>query len=440
MKSPRVSLAALMFAQAQVTFNDCAAKLMLVSLAQQLAASRGWDPKTVTALLTALLVLPYILFGPVCGWLSDRFSKRSVINVALVVQLALMGVLIATLGLRSFEAAVAIFFLLSTQTAILAPAKRGIILEYVSAAELSRMVGYMEMANITAILVGSFAGGQLFSHWLVQTGDSWRAATFTTWTLTVLSALALGVFQLAHKTPSQSTESFRWSVWGRHFADALEVWRNRPLWRATLGICFFYGIGSYISALIPQVALELEHAGVRTGAVQGRMLLMVGIGTMFGTLSAGLFSRRGIELGLAPIGGAMLGLVLLTLGFVAPGTTGFTVLLIAAGFSSGLFLVPLYAFVQQEAGDNRRGRILAGVSLLDSGVGIGASLLYGFIAGDRWLAQPLPVQFFILAGATFAMLGYGLHHLPYQTLCTVMRIVGRVFYRVKVLGFEHLPA
>ncbi len=440
MKLPRASLTALLIAQAQVTFNDCAAKLMLISLAQQLTKTEGWDAKWVAAVIGSLLALPYILFGPVCGWLSDRFSKRTVINAALIIQLLVMALLIATLGLKSFQAAVAVFFLLSLQTAILAPAKRGIILEYVGPEQLSRWVGYMEMLNITAILVGSFAGGLLFSHWLGAGVDQWQAARNTAWVLAGLSAGAWAVFQLAHKTPAQSTERFQWSLWVRHFTDVAEVWRNRPLWRATMGICFFYGVGSYVSALIPQVAFALENGGVRTGAVQGTMLLMVGIGTMFGTLSAGLFSRRGIELGLAPIGGAILAAVLLALAFAAPGTAWFTAGLIIAGFASGLFLVPLYAYVQQHAGDHRRGRILAGVSLLDSGVGLGANLLYGVIAGDSGFAWSLPAQFFLLAAATLAMVGYGLFHLPYQTVCTVMRVVGRLFYRVKVRGLEHIPA
>ena len=394
MKSPRVSLAALLLAQAQVTFNDCAAKLMLVSLAQQLAKVQGWDAKWVTALLGALLVLPYILFGPVCGWLADRFSKRRVINAALLIQIVVIGLLIVTLGFRSFEAAVAVFFLLSVQTAILAPAKRGIILEYVGQDRLSRSVGYMEMLNITAILVGSFVGGSLFSHWLGADGDPWLAAKSTAWVLMGLSGIGWAIFQLAGKTPAQSTEPFRWSLWARHFTDVAEVWRNRPMWRATMGICFFYGVGSYVSALIPQAAFELESGGVRTGQVQGIMLLMVGVGTMFGTLSAGLFSRRGVELGLAPIGGMLLAAVLFALGFITPGSNWFIAGLIMAGFASGLFLVPLYAFVQQLAGDHRRGRILAGVSFLDSGVGLGASLLYGVIAGDSGFARPLHAQFF----------------------------------------------
>ena len=37
------------------------------------------------------------------------------------------------------------------------------------------------------------------------------------------------------------------------------------------------------------------------------------------------------------------------------------------------------------------------------------------------------------------MVGYGLHYLPYQTLCTTMRLIGRIFYRVKVRGLENVP-
>ncbi|MBI2814747.1 MAG: MFS transporter [Opitutae bacterium] len=440
MKYPRVSLAALMGAQAQVTFNDCAAKLMLILLAQQLARTEGGDAKMIAALIGALLALPYILFGPVCGWLSDRFSKRDVLNAALLLQIAVMGLLLVALAAKSFASAVACFFLLSAQTAVLAPAKRGIILEYVGPEKLSRFVGLMEMFTITAILVGSFGGGLMFSHWLGQGGDPWRAALSTAWVLAGLAVAAWAVFQLAQKTPAQSPEPFHWNLWVRHFRDITEVWRDRPLWRATLGICFFYGVGSYVSLLIPQVAAELERGGARTGAVAGMMLLMVGVGTMGGNLFAGFFSRRGVELGLAPIGGALLVVALFALGFSPPGTGVFTGLLVFAGFSSGLFLVPLYAFIQERAGDRRRGRILAGVSLLDSAVGLGASLFYGAVAGAGALHWPPHAQFFLLTAVTLGMLAYGLYHLPHQTVCTVMRLVGRIFYRVKVLGREHVPA
>ena len=189
---------------------------------------------------------------------------------------------------------------------------------------------------------------------------------------------------------------------------------------------------------LPQVAFELEQGGVRTAAVSSLMLLMLGVGTTFGNLFAGLFSRRGVELGLAPIGGLLLMLALLFLGLVTPGSGLFTALLIVSGFASGLFLVPLYAFIQERAGDHRRGRILAGVSLLDSLAGALASGLYWLVASDARLGWSPVTQWFLLAALTLGMLVYALRHLPHQTVCTVMRIIGPLFYRVKEIGRAHV--
>ena len=440
MKSPRASLAALLTAQAQETFNDCAAKMMLGALAQQLARASGEDSKPVLALIAALLVLPYIAFGPVCGWLSDRYPKRTVLNWTLVSQIGVMLLLVAALWLQSFWGAMFGFFLLCAETAVLAPAKRGILLEYVGPQRLSRWVGYMEMFNITAILVGSFAGGAMFSHWFATGGDPWQAALNTAWVLTALAVIAWAVFQVADPTESKSAEPFRWNLWVRHFSDIFEMQRTRPLWRATMGICFFYGVGGYATVLLQQVGFELTQGGPTAALTSGKLLLMVGFGTMVGNLLAGLISRRGVELGLAPLGGAALAVVLVALGYTTPGTTQFTVLLIATGFSSGFFLVPLYAFIQERAGDHRRGRILAGVSLLDSIAGLAAAAIYGLVASDAALAWSVSTQFFLMAAVTLVMLAYALYHLPHQTVCTVMRLFGRIFYQVKVLGRDQVPA
>lgn len=439
MKLPRASLAALLVAQAQETFNDCAAKFMLMALSQQLARTAGDDPTSMMSVIAMLLVAPYVLFAPVCGWLSDRFSKRSVLNWTLVSQIVVMLLLTGALALHSFTLALVAFFLLSAETAVLAPAKRGILLEYVGEQQLSRWVGYMEMLNMTAILVGTFAGGWLFSHWLQATGDLWAAGEKVCWWLTGLAVFAWGFFQVAQPTKAQSAEPFRASLWYRHFVDIAEVWRERPLWRTTMGICFFYGIGGYFLLLVPEVAFQMEAGGPRTGAVSALMLLWVGVGTMLGNLAAGLLSRRGVELGLAPIGGFLLFAVLVTMAFTPFTGHAFSALLVAAGFSTGLFVVPLYAFLQQRAGDHRRGRILAGVALLDSLAGLAVSYLYRVMAKDSLLDWSPHAQIALLAVATFAMLLYGVWHIPHHTVCTAMRLVGPLFYRVRSIGWENIP-
>ena len=439
MKLPRASLAALLTAQAQETFNDCAAKFMLIALTQQLARGHGVDPKPVISLIAALLILPYILFGPFCGWLADRFPKRTVLNWVLFAQIGVMGLLAAALRLKSFRGAMVCFFFLSVVMAVLSPAKRGILLEYVGPSRLSRFVGFMEMFNISAMLVGSFAGGQLFAYWLGTGGDVWQAGMRVALLLTGLSVLAWLFFQVARPTQAQSREPFRWSLWVRHFTDVAEVWHDRPLWRATMGICFFYGLGGYLTLLLPQIAYELQHGGMQTSAVSSTLLLMVGVGTLVGNLSAGLLSRRGVEIGLAPLGGALLVVTLLGLGFQPLGGRAFTGLLVLAGFSSGFFLVPLYAYIQQQAGDHRRGRVLAGVSLLDSLAGVVVSGLYLLVAGDGTLAWNPHAQIFLLAALTLGMLIYGVWHIPHHTVCTVMRLIGPLFYRVKSRGAENIP-
>ncbi len=429
-----------MAAQAQVTFNDCAAKMMLIALVQQLAKAAGYDPKPTVTLITALLVLPFVMFAPVCGWLGDRFAKSRVLNFALILQIVAMALLIGALWFKSLAASLGCFFLLSVQAAIFAPAKRGIVVEYAGEQKLSRFVGLMEMFTITAILVGSFAGGVMFSHLLQQGGDAWKAAEVTAWILGGLSIVGWLVFQMAQPTRAHADTPFTAGIWIQHFKDVAEVWRDRPMWRATLGICFFYAVGGYVSILLPQVGFELENGGPRSAAVAGVMLLMIGVGTMLGNLFAGFFSRKGIELGLVSLGGALLTATLFALAWADAGSHAHTALLITAGFSTGLFLVPLYAFVQQKAGNHRRARVLAGVGFLDSIAGLLAYAVYLGVASDGGLGWSVTSQYFLLAFGAFAMLVWGVRHIPHQTVCTVMRLIGPIFYRVKTIGHENLPA
>jgi acyl-[acyl-carrier-protein]-phospholipid O-acyltransferase/long-chain-fatty-acid--[acyl-carrier-protein] ligase len=248
------------------------------------------------------------------------------------------------------------------------------------------------------------------------------------------------VFRFAEPTHAQTNTLFTTALWFQHFKDVAEVWRDRPLWRATLGICFFYAVGGYVSMLMPQVGFELERGGAQSGAVASLMLLKIGVGTMFGNLFSALFSRKGIELGLISIGGALLTATLFALGWAVPGSPIHTALLILAGFSTGLFLAPLYAFVQQKAGNHRRGRVLAGIGFLDSIAGLLAYALYRVIASDDALGWSVPAQYFFLALCALLMFVWGVRHIPHQTVCTIMRVVGPIFYRVKTLGRENMPA
>ncbi|HUJ42042.1 MAG TPA: MFS transporter [Opitutaceae bacterium] len=434
------SLVALLAAQAQATFNNSAANLVVFALVQFRGVLSATDTDAVKGLLSGLLVAPLVVFAPPAGWVNDRFSKSRVLNVALAAQLIIMALLTAAIWLRLLWAAVACLLLLALQTTVFAPAKRAILLELVSPPKLSRAVGLMEMLSVTAILFGGFGGGRVFDIGIGDSGDPWRGALWPMVILTGLSALSWIAFQWVEATPAQSQEPFRFGLFLRHGSQLLELWRSRPLFRATLGIMFFYGLGAYVYLLLLQIGAEAHDGGVGSATATSTMLLVMGAGTMLGNFTAGLFSRRGVELGLVPLGGILLVVAAVALGLL-PHHAGmaFHAWLILAGFASGLFLVPLYAFIQQTAGNHRRGRVLAGVGMLDSLAGFAGSGLFVLVASDRLLDLSPANQFFVLAGLTLLMLLYALRHVSNEAVNLALRALSALFYRVRIQGAENLP-
>ncbi|MDD3179674.1 MAG: MFS transporter [Opitutaceae bacterium] len=448
MKSPRFSLAALLGAQAQVMFNSNAAQLMLIALAQfpgVLGAES--DPDAIRSLLGVFLVVPFLLFSPLAGWFTDRFSKTVVLNLSLGMQFVSMVLLVTALWLHSLWGAVACFILLPLQATIFAPAKRAVLREMVPAVRLARVVGWMEMLSVTALLLGGFGGGRMFDFFAARAqlggpggvNAAWQAALMTAIILTVASAVSWLLFQIVERTPAQSSEPFGASLFVRHGALLTELWQARSLFRAAMGIVFFYSLGGFVYLLLTHIGAEVHQGGVGSGTDAGIMLLLLGFGTMLGNISAGLLSRRGIELGLVPIGGTLLLLALLVLSLVGEPGVAFSAGLVTAGFAGGMLVVPLYAFIQETAGAHSRGRVLAAVGLMDSAGGLLASGLFFVFNNDRLLNWGHSAQILFLAAFTLGMLVWALWHLPHDTVCSVMRLIGPIFYWVQVRGAAHVP-
>ena len=440
--SPSRSLARLLAAQGLVTFNSSAANFVLLSLVQfRGVLPEASDAEFIKGLLNFLLAAPLVLFAPTAGWVNDRFAKSRVLNYCAAGQVLALVLLAAALWAHLLWGAIAALILIALQTVVFAPAKRAILLELVGPQKLSRAVGLTEMLSVTAILFGGFGGGRIFDFWAAGTVDPWHGALAATGVLALFASAAWGILAGLDATRAQSAEPFRWSLLVRHGAQVRELWRDVPLRRATYGIMFFYGLAGYVYLLVLQIGADAHARGIGSATAAGVLMLLMGGGTMLGNFTAGIFSRRGVELGFIPIGGVLLGASLAALAWQAPHFgLWFHVDLVIAGFASGLFLVPLYAFIQQNAGDDRRGRILAGVGLFDSLAGLAGIVLYTTTAADRTLDLSPVGHLRLLAGLTLVMLVYSLRHTGHQAVCVVLRTISALFYRVRVEGLEHVPA
>ena len=177
------SLRAVMTVQTQNAFNDNVVRFTLLGIALivlqgQTMMINGKPVAIDTAYkntIGILISLPFVIFAPIAGWASDRFSKRSVIQTCLWAQIAIIVAIICAMISRSIWLATAGFFVLAIQSAFFGPAKLGIMKELVGSKKLSVVSGWMQMLTIVAIIFGSPVGGAGFKKASDYIPDIWMA-------------------------------------------------------------------------------------------------------------------------------------------------------------------------------------------------------------------------------------------------------------------------
>ncbi len=117
----------LVFVQAQNAFNEKAAQFILIPLGVWLAfnhASYGPDSwaNNLQYILGCIFGLPYILFSPMVGWLSDRFSKTRIIQIMSFLQIIVLFALFMCFKYENIGMAVFWFCIFSIQATVLSPA------------------------------------------------------------------------------------------------------------------------------------------------------------------------------------------------------------------------------------------------------------------------------------------------------------------------------
>jgi acyl-[acyl-carrier-protein]-phospholipid O-acyltransferase/long-chain-fatty-acid--[acyl-carrier-protein] ligase len=171
-------------------------------------------------------------------------------------------------------------------------------------------------------------------------------------------------------------------------------------------------------------------------ALSGLPLAVLGIGIGIGSVLAGHLSASKIETGLIPPGciGLVVGLVLL--GLIPPSLTWALALMTLLGIASGFINVPINALIQWRSPADRRGAVIA----------LGNTFMFGGIMagslGAGLLSQiGLSASEILVACGVIALVGtaFVFWLLPESLLRFVVAILPRLFYRLTVIGQEHVP-
>lgn len=394
-----ISTWSVLLVQCQNAFNDNFLKILLISLAGVVAKGTLLGDQA-QYLMSALIPIPFVLFAPVAGFLSDRFPKSVVIFWCVVGQLGIFGVVLLSFYLHNPWLGIFAFFLLAAQSTAFSPAKQGILKELVGSKNLGMVNGLMQMLVMIGILGGIFLGGTWFGAIMKKTdgADPWRAAMIPTLVIAGIALIPLIVKVSIQRTPVYSHAKFTGDIWLRHFRHLRELLAEGQLRRTVLGISYYWLLASFLGALMVSFGKE-RFPDTETGqaATMTSMIgAMMGVGIMMGSVLTSVLSRKGINLNLVPVGGVGIAVSLTICGFVLPGSTAFYVGMVLLGVFSALFIVPLTSLLQDLVEEERRGRMISASVLLTSLAGVVALAFGSFLtylkvsAGHQLLIFVIP--------------------------------------------------
>jgi acyl-[acyl-carrier-protein]-phospholipid O-acyltransferase / long-chain-fatty-acid--[acyl-carrier-protein] ligase len=450
--------------QTQNAFNDKMAQFILIPL----GGAVGFSVESEAGLMIAL---PFVLFAPIAGWLSDRFSKRDVMLGSAVVQLLVLIWICLAIVIKNLPLALCGFFALATQAAFFSPAKLGINKELVGSKHLGFATGFQQMTAMLAMLIGQIIAGWWFDHRYHSLGGTsamaWKAALGPMLVLTICSAPAIIMSWIIPRVPAQGGGKFTAKLAVSHFANLADLWRDAPLRRASFGVAFFWGFAAFINLWSVKLAKVMTSGGEGFGTLSSLFMAAASLGMAAGFGFASWLLRRRIELGWVPIAGLAMTVTSLALAFIPPGNAAdflslletdpltfisnhgwealFLVILGLLAFSSALFLAPLNAWMQDRYPAAKRGELQAAVNLQDclSGI-IAVAIIAGFEFGTPALnlnsmdGFRLQMIFIALACLTAAVLIIRI--LPADFIRVIGIGVFRTIYRIRTAHPERLPA
>ncbi len=407
-------------------FNDNVYKMIVSILAVRIAADGNLGSRYL-ALAGAVFVVPFLLFAGYAGQLADRFSKTRVLQVTKAFEMLIMLVGVGALVAARIELLLVVLFLLAMQANFFSPAKYGILPETISEAQLSRANGLLELTTFVAIVIGASFGTFLFERWQ---GEPLRMGG------TLLGIAVAGSLASLHivRTPAAApNEPFRWNPFHEILAGARHLRARQPLLLSVAGISWFWFVGALFQMALILAATEMLHVPeTRTGLLVTALAAGIGLGS----LAAGAISGDHIELGLVPAGSALMGVFSIGLGLTHNYEWALA-WLAGVGFAGGLFVVPLNAFLQEDADADERGRILATNNFANMlGVILASAIL--------WILHD---QFHWNAGAILAALGvvtlvataYVVRLVPERAVRFFAWCLVVTFFRIRVEGRERIP-
>ncbi|MEA1954855.1 MAG: acyl-[ACP]--phospholipid O-acyltransferase [Campylobacterota bacterium] len=408
-------------------------------------AYEGSELIVLTAIVNALILLPFIfLFSP-AGFISDKYPKTKVIEYASALAIIITTMILFSYYMGWFWGAFALTFVLAAQSAIYSPAKYGLIKEMTGNEKLAEANAMVQSVTIVSILAGAVVYSIFFEHLLQdRTINPSEILTYIAPVGYLLIAASTVEYLLAKRLVKKfkavqvdeamvfETNEYKNLSYLKNNLGVIKS--NQAVWLSIIGLSIFWGVSQVVIAIFGD--LLKGNLGITDTVVAQGLLSLSGLGIIFGALFAGRVSKNYIEIGIIPLGALGIAISL----YLIPTLGNLWLLgsvLFVYGFFAGLFIVPLNALIQFATPTKILGKVLAGNNFMQN-VTMFMFLVITVLFGYFELSST--VLFYAMSLVALLGMGYTLFKLPQSLVRYMVRLVVGFKYKLSVEGLKNVNA
>ncbi|KOR31245.1 2-acyl-glycerophospho-ethanolamine acyltransferase [Achromatium sp. WMS2] len=436
----------LMLTQFLGAFNDNLFKNSLVILITYVMAARyALEASVLVPLAGAILILPFFIFSATAGQLADKYDKALLSRWIKFAEIILM--LAAALGfyLDNLYFLLTVLFLMGTQSAFFGPIKYGILPDHLDEHELLGGNALIETTTFLAILTGAILGGLLIlnrDYGILAISASVVAVAILGWITSLF---------IPTTTPAVPNLKVGYNIIRATWKIIDNARKDRIVFLCALGTSWFWMLGANFLAAFPPLTKDLIGANEEVVTL---FLLSFSLGITIGSLLCNRLLQGEVNAAYVPIGALGLSIfmadayfisatftanpteLLGIVGFFAmPGSWHLLFSLVMVAVFGGIFIVPLYAILQQQSPPEHRARNIAASNVLNAlfvvlgGVASAVLMHYGV---------SIPQLFLLMAILNIGVIIVTDRLLPGILVRTVLTWILWLLYRVEVHGLENL--
>ncbi len=337
-----------------------------------------------------------------------------------------------------------VLFLMGVHSTVFGPIKYAILPQALKPGELVGGNGLVEMGTQLAMLIGMIAGNELMR---VAGVGPWLASGAT------IGVAVVGYLASRAIPPAPATApglKLNWNPFSETARVIGITHADRAVWNAVLGISWFWFFGTVLIAQLPIYTRETLGGN---GSVYTLVLTLFSVGSGVGALLCEKLSSRRVEIGLVPLGAFGLTVFGVDLYFARHGisaTRGLDWLaflhgagswrivldLTLIGMFAGLYVVPLFAFVQARAPREKLSRIIAGNNIMNAIFIVAAA---GFGLGLYALGLDAAQIFLGAALLNVLVAAYIFTLVPEFIMRFITWVLVNTLYRVRAEGGQNIP-